>query len=318
MSGSADAGLERVHGPRPGVRHHHQVAGFVERQVDRVERIVTHSRDLARGRRPAVDALPVRVHEVEVAGGVRRAARDVVEAARQFLHLRAARQHREGALACTAGAPPESVSQANSRWRTSSVVRLVVDRVVEGDLTVAVAVYVAKADVLRIGNLHRVGERLKRADHAVDVKVRDRDVAGAVDLERQGKAAFAALLLGLQRVDAPVGDVVHLDFVANVVLARHLVDAPLGGSVGHQHAGLCERAGRPDVEECAAAAIRDPEAGILPVPAAIEVGVGGVRVVVRILTAALDARGAVPAQEAHVVHHRSRRRPSTSRPPPWG
>ena len=165
---------------------------------------------------------------------------------------------------------------------------------------------VAKADVLRIGNFHRVGERLKRADHAIDVqKVRDRNVAGAIDLQRQREAALATLLLGLQRVDAPVGDIVHLHFVANVVFARHLVNAPLGGSVGHQHPRLCERAGRPDVEECAAAPVCDPEARILPVPAAIEIRVGRVRVVVRILTPALDARGAVTAQEAYVVHHRS-------------
>ena len=71
-----------------------------------------------------------------------------------------------------------------------------------------------------------------------------------------------------------------------------------------QHARLRERARRPDIEERAAAAIRHPQAGILPVPTPIEVRVGGVRVVVRILAAAFDLRSAVAAQEAHVVHHR--------------
>ena len=132
ISESARPGLERVHGPRAGVGHHHQIARLVERQVDRVERIVAHRRKLARGRGPAVDALPVRVHEVEVSGWIDRAARDVVEAARQFLHLRAGLQHdarrlrrdwrarrpKASARRTRAAAPAHRASDRRSCYRT--------------------------------------------------------------------------------------------------------------------------------------------------------------------------------------------------------
>ena len=87
------------------------------------------------------------------------------------------------------------------------------------------------------------------------------------------------------------------------MFAGHLVDAPLGGGVGDQHAGLREGAGRPDVEESAAAAGGHPQAGILAVPAAGEVGIGGVGVVVGVLAGAVEFVGAVAAKEADVVHH---------------
>ena len=141
-------------------------------------------------------------------------------------------------------------------------------RRVERHLAVAVGVDVPEADVLRARELHRPGERLVAADHPVDVEVRDRDPARVPDLERQGEAALAALLLGLQRVELPVRDAVELHLVADVVLARHLVDAAARRRVRHQQAGLRERARGPEVEERAAAAVGHPQARVLAVPAA--------------------------------------------------
>ena len=90
------------------------------------------------------------------------------------------------------------------------------------------------------------------------------------------------LLLGLRRVDVPVLDVIKLDLVADVVLDGELVDVAGRFRVRYQKAGLREGIGRPDVGEGAAASVRDPQAGILAVPALAQVGVGGVVVVVGI------------------------------------
>ena len=49
---------------------------------------------------------------------------------------------------------------------------------------------------------------------------------------------------------------------------------------------------------------RHPQARVLAVPAAVEVGVGRVGVVVRVLAPAVRPGRPVAAEEAHVVHHR--------------
>ena len=167
------------------------------------------------------------------------------------------------------GGAPESVEPRELALPDLDAVRLVVHRDVERDLAVAVAVEVPEPDVLRVRHLHGPGERLVRTDDPVEMEVGDGDVAGAVDLERQGEAAFAALLLGLERVDAPVRGVAELHLVAHVVLARHRVHPALGRGVRDQHAGRREGARRPDVEERPAAAVRDPEARVLAVPSPV-------------------------------------------------
>src|ERR1700757_1196286 len=142
---------------------------------------------------------------------------------------------------------------------------------------------IAKPDVFGAGNLDRVRERLVTANHAIDVEIGDGDIAGIANLERQGKAAFSSLLFRLQGINLPVGSVAKNHFVADVVLAGKFVDSAAGGSVRNVEAGLGKSAGRPDVDECAATAVGDPEAWILGVPAAVDVGIGGVRVVVNLL-----------------------------------
>ena len=74
--------VDRVDRAASRVRDHEETAGRVEREVDRLQRGVGHGRDPAVGHGPAVDPLPARVHEAEVAGGrgggrLRRAAGDV-------------------------------------------------------------------------------------------------------------------------------------------------------------------------------------------------------------------------------------------------
>jgi len=126
------------------------------------------------------------------------------------------------------------------------------------------------------------------------------------------KATLAALLLRLKRIYLPVRHVVKLDFVAHMVLTRHLVNASFGRRVGYKHAGLGEGARRPDVKESAAATVRYPKARILAVPASVEVGVRSVRVVVRILARTVGLARTVPTEKPN-VHSSSRwHLPSTS------
>ncbi len=68
--------------------------------------------------------------------------------------------------------------------------------------------------------------------------------------------------------------------------------------VGDNKASLREGVRRPDVGECASAAVRDPEARILAVPAFVQIGVGGVVVVVGVRSAA------VAAKKAHIINER--------------
>ena len=102
-----------------------------------------------------------------------------------------------------------------------------------------------------------------------------------------------------------MGGVADLDFVADMMLAGHLVNAAFGLGVGDEHAGLGEGGRGPEIQERAAAAIGDPKAGILAVPAAVGLRIGGVVVVVRVFARAVGLGRAVAAEEADIVHHRA-------------
>src|ERR1700730_13938580 len=95
------------------------------------------------------------------------------------------------------------------------------------------------------------------------------------------------------------------------MFAGKFVDSPACRGVGDVKAGLSKRAGRPNVDESTATAIGDPQAGILAVPAPVDVGISGVRIVVNLLPnfASLLGSGArfdgtVTTEEADVVDHR--------------
>src|SRR5260370_40279659 len=86
------------------------------------------------------------------------------------------------------------------------------------------------------------------------------------------------------------------------MFARQFVNASLSGSVGYEHTGLSKGAGSPDVEERSATAVGNPKTGILPIPTPVEIGIGGVGVVIRVLTGSIKLSSTVSAQEAYVVH----------------
>src|SRR5256885_7477261 len=97
-----------------------------------------------------------------------------------------------------------------------------------------------------------------------------------------------------------------------MVLTRHLVNASFGRRVGYKHTGLGEGARRPDVEECAAASVRYPEARILAVPASVDVGIGGGCGVFRVLPGAVGLARFVPPPKPNIVYP-----PAVARPPPY-
>src|ERR1035438_5388077 len=216
------AGLEGVDGAVPGVADDDQVARFVKCKVDGVERAVADGGELAGGGRPAIDSLPLRIDEIEVSRGIDGASGNVVEAAGQLLSFGARGEHRGRGLRKGTRRVAGDGQPGNFPLADFDVVRLVVNRGVERHLAVAVAVDVAQAYVAGVGDFDGPRERLKGADHAVAVKVGDGNVAGPVDFERQRETAFAALLLGLQRVDLPLGDVVQLHLVSDMRFAGDL------------------------------------------------------------------------------------------------
>src|ERR1017187_4919834 len=167
------------------------------------------------------------------------------------------------------------------------VLRLVKNGVVETGLAVAVAVEIAEPDVMRVGYFDGPRKRLVGTDDAIAVKIGEGDVVRRINFNRQAEAAFAALFFRLQRIEAPVGRIPHLDFVADMMLARNLIGATFRLGVGNAHASLGKSRGRPNIQERAAAAISNPEAGELAVPMAVGVGIGGMIVVIRILTGAV-------------------------------
>jgi hypothetical protein len=110
----------------------------------------------------------------------------------------------------------------------------------------------------------------------------DENVFRVLNRKREAIAAFAALLFGLQGNNFPVGRAQQLYFVADMVLARELIDVSFGFRVGNIEAGLRERIRRPYVGERPAAAICDPEAGVLRIPPVERIRIAAMRAVVRI------------------------------------
>ena len=158
--------------------------------------------------------------------------------------------------------------------------------------------HIAEVNVRRSINAYSRRERRTRTSYAITVIVRNGEIAAVINLQRKRFRALPGLLLGLRRVDVPVLYVIKLDLVAHVMLVRQLVHVPGRLRVRNQKARLRESIRRPDVCECSSASIRNPQAGILPVPALVQVRVSRVVVVVRI------AAAAVPAEKAHIIHQR--------------
>src|SRR5690606_24172901 len=209
------AGLEGVdRALRPDRRQHHDVAGSVDREVDRIGRRVALYREPF-VRAPAIDTVEVVVDEVELA--VRRDGRtgDRPETVRELFDLGCGRR-RHGCRG--AGPDVEHGELALAYFETAGEV---VDRVrvrelaraQEGAATVAVAgteaalrvdVDVAEADVVHVLQHDRRTGRLVRPGHPVAVIVGNQDVARVPDLQRDRIRTLADFLFGLRRVERPV------------------------------------------------------------------------------------------------------------------
>ena len=87
---------------------------------------------------------------------------------------------------------------------------------------------VPEANIARIADFHRVWERHKATDHAVEEDVGKLDIDGTVDLQRQGFRAFFSLLLELQGVESPVRGVANDHLVAHMMLEGHGVNPTAG------------------------------------------------------------------------------------------
>src|SRR5208282_6279528 len=104
-------------------------------------------------------------------------------------------------------------------------------------------------DVPRVGHLDGPGKRLEGTNNTVGVEIGEGNVARRINFNRQGEAALAPLFLRLQRVKAPAGCVLYLDFVADMMFARDLVGAAFSLGIRHDHAGLGKGRWGPNIEE---------------------------------------------------------------------
>ena len=144
----------------------------------------------------------------------------------------------------------------------------------------------------------------------VDLLTDRHDPSSVVDVETQALLRLDQQVTADMRIghvfvarSVPIaGDIVQLKFVAHVMFARHLINAP-GGGVSDTSNGLGESAGGPDIEEGAAAAIGHPRLGYVR-PSGDGCLNGRAVIVVRNFPAA-DSHGGAVAQKANVVDHRT-------------
>ncbi len=300
-------------GGETGRGQHQQVVRTVHRQVDRIERVAAHHlQPLVL--RPAVDALEDPVNEVQRAFRVDRASTEGLEAIRYPLHLGALRERRRSKRC----GGPGDIEAREFTFTLGHTVRHVFDRVRVGILvyaqesgavvavarritTLRIDVEIAEMNVVHVVEAHRIGRGAQRTGHAIPVVVRDQDVMRIADFERDGVAALAVLLLGLGGEQLPVRNMVEDDFVAHVMLDRHLVHVARRAGVGdiQTRAGVGVRA--PAAIECATAAVCDPQAGILAIPTPRGIAIGAVVRVVGIEARSVLELGAVTALELDVV-----------------
>ena len=142
-------GMEAVDGSLPCVGGNEQVAGLVEGEIDGIERGVADGRGFACLRRPAIDALPVRIDEVESRPSlIDGAAGDVEEAVGEALDVRAGCEDGGGGVLRSAACwSPEIVERGELAGADFGVVVESYERIVEGDFAVAVQCDVADANV---------------------------------------------------------------------------------------------------------------------------------------------------------------------------
>ena len=130
---------------------------------------------------------------------------------------------------------------------------LVEDGCIETGLAIAVAMKIPKMNVAGAGNFHRPRKRLIRMNDAIAVEIREGDVAGRINFNRQAQAAFAPFFLGLQGIEAPVRGVSHFDFIVDMMLAGNLISAARRLRIGYKHSRMGKGRGRPEIKKRPAA-----------------------------------------------------------------
>src|SRR3984893_5971437 len=213
-------GFEAVYRAVSRIGNDHEVARFIKSQLDGVQRTIADLIELTGGSRPAVNGLPSSIHEIKIARCVHSSAGDAEETARKFFHFRALCQNRRRWFRSRSRCIPRNGQPSKFPLSQFDVVGRIKQGVVKRHLAVAVAVYIAKMYVLRIGNFDRVGERLVATDYAIHMQVCDGDITRILNLQRQRETTFAPLLFGLQGVDSPIGHMMQYDLVPHMVLAR--------------------------------------------------------------------------------------------------
>ena len=309
------AGLEAVDRTIASLRgEHQQIAGFVDRQIDRVERGVADDlQSPLLG--PAPDALKLPIDEVQPALFIHCAAADRMKVIGQFFDRRA----KAGRLGSSRII--RHVEHGKFAFAHVDAVGHVLNRVGIGKFgdaqecraaifvagakaALAIHMNIAKTNVAHIiqGNGRRRG--LARAGDAIAVKIGNQDIVGVTNFQRSGVTAFAPLSFGLRGQQFPVGHPVQRNLAADMMFDRRLNDPSGRFRVGNQDAGMREGAGAPYIGEGAAAALRHPQAGILPVPAPRRIGVARRVVVIGIDARAIEQVGAMPALEFDIIDHR--------------
>src|SRR4051794_28765879 len=99
-------------------------------------------------------------------------------------------------------------------------------------------------------------------------------------------------------------DTVEHDLCADMMLGRKLIDAARRARVRDIEPGLGIGVRSPQAIECAATAVRHPQAGILAIPALSRVGIAAVIGVIGIEATAVRKVGAMPTLELHVIDER--------------
>src|ERR1700728_3146216 len=169
--------LEAHDGSVAGVAKDNKISGAIKGQINRVDGMIEDGFQLARGRGPSIDALPVGVDKIEAALAVDRGSRDVEKAAGEFFDVCTCSEcgcpwHRLDAGGAAGDGERTDLPLANL-----DVAGLIVNRIVEGCLAIAVDVEIAKADVPRGGDLNSIWKGLIDADDAIGMEVGDEDVA---------------------------------------------------------------------------------------------------------------------------------------------
>ncbi len=146
-----DIRFEGIHCPVARVGDHHEIVRFVEDKLNGFDRTIAHDLHSSLLRKRTIDALPMRIDKIELAGAVYRCARDVVEAPCQPLDPRARRRDRGGwVTSFRTGIIVGTIDRQCREFAISD--ELLPDsvdnhRIVEGDLVVPVNMNIPESNV---------------------------------------------------------------------------------------------------------------------------------------------------------------------------